>query len=124
MGLAPAGFCAFMTQAPGSSGENYSYDTVLAYCSELASPRVGNHGGRCQLLKLFVLRILPVCPCSALAANLLFLVEWKLAFGVSAQYQDWVSPQVCTRAAFPFLSASAIWAFVLVGSDLFDVEII
>ena len=59
-------------------------------------------------------------PCSALAANLSF--SWwngNLHLGWAADLQDWLSPQVCTRAAFPFVNAGAIWAFLPVGSDLY-----
>ena len=52
-------------------------------------------------------------PCSALAANLSF--SWwngNLPLGWAADLQDWLSPQVCTRAAFPFVDAGAIWAFL------------
>ena len=49
-------------------------------------------------------------PCSALAANLCF--SWwneNLHLRWVDELQDWVSPLVCTRATFPFVSA--IWAF-------------
>ena len=57
-------------------------------------------------------------PCSALTANLCF--SWwngNLHLGWVDELQDWLSPLVCTRATFPFVSDSAIWAFLPISSD-------
>ena len=42
-----------------------------------------------------------------------------LHLGQADKLQDWVSPPVRTRATLPSVSASAIWAFLPVGSYVY-----
>ena len=41
----------------------------------------------------------------------------NLHLALADKLQGWVSPPVCTGSTFPFVIASAIWAFLPIGSD-------